>query len=192
MDLGGEHVVNAPRRRVWEALNDPAVLEACIPGLERLEKRSDTEFAATVAARIGPVSARFQGTVQLSALDPPNGYRIGGEGAGGAAGFVKGGAHVRLADADGGATRLTWEADVQVGGKLAQVGSRLIGGTAKRLANEFFSAFSARVENENAADGPPGAAPPADEERPSRPRGRLYWWTAAAVAAVAALTFLAR
>lgn len=189
MDLRGEHVIEAPRERVWEALNDPAVLEACIPGLERLEKRSDTEFAATVAARIGPVSARFQGTVTLSALDPPNSYRIGGEGTGGVAGFAKGGAHVRLADADGGATRLAWDADVQVGGKLAQVGSRLIGGTAKRLADEFFGAFSALVEN---ADGTEPAPAPAEEAKAPPARGRLLWWAAAAVAVVAAATFLAR
>lgn len=191
MDLGGEHVVNAPRRRVWEALNDPAVLEACIPGLERLEKRSDTEFAATVATKIGPVSARFQGAVTLSELDPPNGYRIGGEGTGGAAGFVKGGADVRLDDAEGNATRLTWKADVQVGGKLAQIGSRLIGGTAKRLADEFFGAFSALVEN---AEGTGPAPEPAEEAKapPAPARGRTLWWAAAAVAVVAAATFLAR
>ncbi len=189
MDLRGEHIIEAPRGRVWEALNDPAVLEACIPGLERLEKRSDTEFAATVAARIGPVSARFQGTVHLSDLDPPNGYRIGGEGTGGVAGFAKGSAHVRLADADGGATRLAWEADVQVGGKLAQVGSRLIGGTAKRLADEFFGAFSALVEN---ADGTEPAPAPAEQAKAPPARGRLLWWAAAAVAVVAAATLLAR
>ena len=181
MELSGEHVAPAPRARVWDALNDPAVLEACIPGLQSLEKTSDTEFAAVVAARIGPVNARFKGRVTLSDLDPPNGYTISGEGTGGAAGFARGEARVRLADADGGATRLTWEADARVGGKLAQVGSRLVGGAARRLADEFFSKFAGHVAG--------GAAPAeAGEEAPApKRRKRLGPWVLAAAVAAGAL-----
>ena len=185
MRLKGERTIPAPRAQVWAALNDPAALEACIPGIESLEKRSDTEFAATVAARIGPVSARFRGAVTLSDLDPPNGYRIAGEGTGGAAGFARGAASVRLADAEGGATRLVWEADAQVGGKLAQIGSRLVGGAARRLAGEFFDALSERVAAEKAApeDGAPAAPPP------GRIR-RLLPWAGAAAAVLAAAAAL--
>ena len=187
MRLEGERTIPAPRAQVWAALNDPAALEACIPGIESLEKRSDTEFAATVAARIGPVSARFRGAVTLSDLDPPNGYRIAGEGTGGAAGFARGAASVRLADAEGGATRLVWEADAQVGGKLAQIGSRLVGGAARRLVGEFFDALSEHVAAEKAApeDGAPAAPPP------GRVRRLLPWaGIAAAVLAAAATLWL--
>ena len=166
MELSGEHLIPAPRARVWEALNDPAALEACIPGVERLEKRSDSEFAATVRAHIGPVNARFQGAVTLSELDPPNGYRISGQGQGGAAGFARGGAEVRLEDAGGGATRLTWRADVRVGGRLAQFGSRLIGRAAKHLAGEFFEALSRRVGDSAA---PPAEAPAGAEGKKEAP-----------------------
>ena len=187
MRLEGERTIPAPRAQVWAALNDPAALEACIPGIESLEKRSDTEFAATVAARIGPVSARFRSAVTLSDLDPPNGYRIAGEGIGGAAGFARGAASVRLADAEGGATRLVWEADAQVGGKLAQIGSRLVGGAARRLAGEFFDALSEHVAAEKAEpeDGAPAAPPP------GRIRQLLPWaGVAAAVLAAAAALWL--
>lgn len=173
MDLSGAHDIPAPRARVWAALNDPAALESCIPGLQSLEKTSDTEFAAVVAARIGPVSARFKGRVTLSDIDPPNGYTIAGEGAGGAAGFARGSARVRLADAGGGATRLTWEADARIGGKLAQVGSRLVGGAAKRLANEFFSKLAGHVAPaapDGEADDTPPAGPPAPKKRRWRRR----------------------
>ena len=186
MKFGGEHTVPARRERVWEALNDPAVLKACIPGVQDLEKRSGNEFAATVQARIGPVRASFRGSVTLSELDPPNSYRISGEGAGGAAGFVRGGARVRLEDAPDGGTRLIWEAEAQVGGKLAQVGSRLVGGAAKRLANEFFNAFSERV----GAETPEASAVVA---RPARnaPRRNPYalWGLAAVAAAILAAAF---
>ena len=186
MKFGGEHTVPARRERVWEALNDPAVLKACIPGVQDLEKRSGNEFAATVQARIGPVRANFRGSVTLSELDPPNSYRISGEGAGGAAGFVRGGARVRLEDAPDGGTRLIWEAEAQVGGKLAQVGSRLVGGAAKRLANEFFNAFSERV----------GAAAPEASAAAARPAGNAprrnpyaLWGLAAVAAAILAAAF---
>ncbi len=144
MEIKGEYKIAAPREKVFAALNDPVVLQACIPGCESLEKVSDTELKAKVRLRIGPVSASFTGKVTLSDIDPPNGYKISGEGQGGAAGFAKGGAVVTLRD-DGGATILAYNVDAQVGGKIAQVGARLIDGTAKKLADEFFGKFATMV-----------------------------------------------
>ena len=144
MEIKGEYKIAAPREKVFAALNDQAVLQACIPGCESLEKLSDTEMTAKVRLRIGPVSAAFTGKVTLSDIDPPNGYKISGEGQGGVAGFAKGGAVVKLA-ADGGATVLTYDVDAQVGGKIAQVGARLIQGTARKLADQFFGKFAESV-----------------------------------------------
>jgi carbon monoxide dehydrogenase subunit G len=144
MEIRGEYKIAAPRAKVFAALNDPAVLQACIPGCEMLEKSSDTEMQAKVRMRIGPVSAAFTGKVTLSDLDPPNGYRISGEGQGGVAGFAKGGAVVTLTE-DGGDTILKYDVDAQVGGKIAQVGARLITGTAKKLADQFFGKFATMV-----------------------------------------------
>jgi uncharacterized protein len=141
MTMTGDVVLPAERERVWAALNDPAVLKACIPGCQELDKVSDTEFQATVKAAVGPVKATFKGRVHLLDLDPPNGYRIAGEGQGGVAGFAKGGATVRLEDADCG-TRMTYEVEAQIGGKLAQLGGRLINGVAKKYADEFFANFA--------------------------------------------------
>ena len=151
MEFTGEYRIPADRETVWSALNDPDMLKACIPGCEELEKRSHTEFTARVATRIGPVSARFSGKVTLGELDPPNGYRISGEGQGGAAGFAKGGAQVRLVEDGPGTTVLTYVAEAQVGGKLAQIGSRLIAGTAQKLADQFFSCLAAKVAAEGAS-----------------------------------------
>jgi len=144
MDMTGETLIPAPRDAVWRALNDPEVLRQSIPGCETIEKVSDTEFAAKVVAKVGPVRATFTGQVQLSDLDPPNGYRISGEGKGGPAGFAKGGATVKLTDADGG-TKLSYTVDAQIGGKLAQIGSRLIDATARSMAQDFFTRFSNAV-----------------------------------------------
>ena len=144
MEIKGEYKIAAPRDKVFAALNDPAVLQACIPGCESLEKTSDTEMKAKVRLRIGPVSASFTGKVTLSDIDPPNGYRISGEGQGGVAGFAKGGAVVALRD-DGGGTVLDYNVDAQVGGKIAQVGARLIEGTARKLSDEFFGKFAATI-----------------------------------------------
>lgn len=147
MDLTGETIIAAPRARVWQALNDPEILKQAIPGCESVDKQSDTEFAAKVTAKIGPVKASFTGQVTLLDLDPPNGYRIQGEGKGGPAGFAKGGATVRLEDVPEG-TKLLYTVDAQIGGKLAQIGSRLIDGAAKSLAGEFFAKFNALVSAE--------------------------------------------
>jgi uncharacterized protein len=148
MTMTGEVRLPASREAVWAKLNDPEVLKACIPGCEQLDKTSDTEFAAIATIKVGPVKARWKGKVRLSDLDPPNSYRISGEGEGGVAGFAKGGAKVALTDGDGG-TLLTYDVEAQIGGKLAQLGQRLISGAAKKTADDFFQKFAAAV----AADG---------------------------------------
>ncbi|WP_319772657.1 carbon monoxide dehydrogenase subunit G [Breoghania sp.] len=144
MDMKGEYRIPAPRETVWEALNDPEILKACIPGCESLEKTSDNEMAAEVTAKVGPVKAKFKGAVTFENINAPEGYTIVGEGKGGVAGFAKGGADVHLAE-DGDGTVLTYEANAQVGGKLAQLGSRLIDSTARKMADEFFGKFSEMV-----------------------------------------------
>ncbi len=159
MDMIGEERIAASRATVWAALNDPEVFRQCIPGCESLEKLSPTDMTARVKLQIGPVRATFQGKVTLSDLDPPNGYRISGEGQGGVAGYAKGGAVVRLTE-DGAGTLLAYEAKADVGGKLAQLGGRLINSTAKKLAGEFFQKFGTLV-------GGPAPAAPAKKES---------WW----------------
>jgi uncharacterized protein len=157
MEMTGEYRITAPREAVWRALNDPAVLKQCIPGCEEIEKLSDTEFTAKVVAKVGPVSAKFSGKVTLSDLDPPNGYKITGEGTGGAVGFAKGGADVKLKpDETGQGTVLNYTVTAAVGGKIAQIGSRLIDGTARKFADDFFGRFSALV---SAPAAPAAAAP---------------------------------
>jgi len=137
MKITGENHIKAPPAEVWRALNDPDVLRRAIPGCESLEKVSDTEFKATVSAKIGPVQARFNGQVELSDLDPPRAYTISGSGTAGAVGNARGSARVRL-EPDGEGTKLTYDVDAQVAGKLAQIGSRLIDSAAKMLAGQFF------------------------------------------------------
>src|SRR5664280_1698163 len=149
MTMNGEVQLAAPREAVWAKLNDPAVLKACIPGCEELEKTEDSGFRAVAKMKVGPVSARFKGRVTLSDLDPPNGYRISGEGEGGVAGFAKGGATVALTEKDGG-TLLTYNVEAQIGGKLAQLGQRLVNGAAKKIADDFFKNFAANVAAGNA------------------------------------------
>lgn len=145
VDMQGEERIEAPIAKVWAALNDPDVLKACIPGCETLEKKSDTELAATVALKIGPIKARFAGEVELQNLKPPHSYTIAGEGKGGIAGFAKGGADVVLKEDGENATLLTYTAKADVGGKIAQLGSRLIQSTSKKLAGQFFSEFNKKV-----------------------------------------------
>lgn len=154
MDMTGEYRIPASREAVWKALNDIDVLKQCIPGCDEIEKKSDTEFSAKVTAKVGPVKAKFGGNVTMSDLDPPNGYTISGEGAGGAAGFAKGGAKVALTE-DGGETVLSYTVNATVGGKLAQIGSRLIDSTAKKMANQFFAKF-AEVVGGDANGSAPG------------------------------------
>src|SRR5512145_2512426 len=168
MDMTGEERIGASRQAVWVALNDVDVLKQCIPGCQSLERQSDTDMTARVKLQIGPVSATFNGKVRLSELDPPNGYRIAGEGSGGAAGYAKGSALVRLVE-DGSGTLLRYEAKADVGGKLAQLGGRLIDATARKLAGEFFRKFGT-VVGPVAAEGVP---PPA---QPARKGGWLRRW----------------
>lgn len=158
MDMTGEYRIPAPRQRVWEALNDPEILKAAIPGCEELNKVGDDDLEARVKAKVGPVSATFTGKVTLSDLNPPESYRISGEGKGGAAGFAKGGAEVNLTE-DGSGTILRYAAKADVGGKLAQIGSRLIQGTAKKMADDFFGKFSTIVGDRFAAEQPAAPAP---------------------------------
>jgi carbon monoxide dehydrogenase subunit G len=165
MDMSGEYRIPAPRQRVWEALNDPEILKASIPGCEELNRLSDRDLEAKVRAKVGPVSATFNGKVTLSDLNPPASYRIAGEGKGGAAGFAKGGADVALAE-DGAETILRYNAKADVGGKLAQIGSRLIQGAARKMADDFFGRFSAIVGDRFAAEHA-AAAPPAPVAAPA-------------------------
>lgn len=160
MELVGEYRIAANRQAVWDALNDTEILKQCIPGCDELTRESDTEMSAKVTAKVGPVKAKFAGNVTLSDIDAPNGYTISGEGKGGAAGFAKGGAKVTL-EADGDGTLLTYEVNASVGGKLAQLGGRLIDSTAKKLSGEFFDKFSQLVEQQTKIDAPQES--PADE-----------------------------
>ena len=166
MQMNETQRVPAPRDKVWAALNDPEVLKRCIPGCQSLEMTSPTDMTANVVLKVGPVKATFAGKVTLSDLDPPNGYRISGEGSGGVAGFAKGGASVTL-EADGeDATNLRYVVDAQIGGKLAQLGSRLIDSTAKKLAGEFFERFAEALSPpapEAPAEAPADASAPAVE-----------------------------
>jgi carbon monoxide dehydrogenase subunit G len=215
MELTGEQTIPAPRERVWTALNDPEILKRCIPGCQDIQKLSDTELTAKVGLAVGPVKATFNGRVTLSDLDPPNGYKISGEGQGGVAGFGRGSAVVRLTD-DPAGTKLSYSADAAVGGKLAQIGSRLVEATARKLADEFFTRFAAEfpppppppaaapqtepvaapatteaptVAAADAADAPEPAAPPAPA---ASPRLSPAIWIPALIAAVAAIYWLTR
>ncbi len=161
MEMTGSQLIPAPRAKVWAALNDAEILRQCITGCDTLTKTSDTSFEAAVTVKLGPVKAKFKGKVQLSDIDPPNGYTISGEAQGGvAAGFGKGSAKVGLTDEAGG-TRLNYAVNAQVGGKLAQIGARLIDATAAKMADEFFSSFNAKVASAEpaAAEATPVPAP---------------------------------
>ncbi len=180
--MTGERRIPAPRGKVWDALNDPAILKASIPGCDSLEKTSDHEMKASASVKIGPISARFAGRVELSDIDPPNGYTISGEGQGGVAGFAKGGAKVALAD-DGPDTLLTYNVNAQVGGKIAQLGARLIDASAKQMADAFFDRFTAILTPAPSAATPepaaamtetPSAATPIPTNLPEPPALSLF------------------
>lgn len=170
MQMTDSQRIEAPRQKVWEALNDPEVLKASIPGCEELTKNSDTELEAKVKLKVGPVKATFGGKVTLNDLDPPKGYTIEGEGSGGVAGFARGGAKVRLEEDGPDATILSYEVDAKIGGKLAQLGSRLIDSTAKRLAGEFFTNFGELV-----APSAPDAAEAEETEAADAPTEKKGW-----------------
>ncbi len=156
MKIMGEKMIAAPQIAVWRALNDPDVLRQSIPGCESFEKTGENSYKATVVSKIGPIQAKFSGNVTLSELDPPNGYRISGEGSGGAAGSAKGGARVRLEPVTADTTRLSYDVDAQVSGKIAQLGSRLIESTANMMAGQFFSRFEQVVAGEAPSAAPVG------------------------------------
>jgi len=162
MEMSGRQRIEAPRAKVWEALNDPEILKLCIPGCQSLEKTSDDQMRAVAAIKVGPITARFNGQVTLSERDPPNAYRIDGEGQGGAAGFAKGGATVKLSD-DGAATLLDYAVTAQVGGKLAQLGGAIIDATAKQMADAFFKKLAQAIAPAPA----PAAEPAADPASPA-------------------------
>jgi carbon monoxide dehydrogenase subunit G len=144
MEMTGEQLVPAPQQVVWDALNDPQMLKACVPGCESIDPTGDNEYQVLMVARVGPVSAKFKGKLTLSDIKPPDAYSISFEGQGGAAGFAKGGANVRLSP-DGGGTKLAYDVKASVGGKLAQIGSRLVDAAAKKVADDFFRNFNEKV-----------------------------------------------
>ena len=178
MEIKGEYQIDNSREAVWAALNDPEMLKKCIPGCEMLERKSDTELDATVVAKIGPVKAKFKTTISLQDLNPPESYTLAGEGKAGAAGFGRGSAKVHLSENEGG-TLLRYDADFKVGGKLAQVGSRLVLGATRKTADEFFNTFSSELD--------PGAVR-LDEEMPTPPApDSSRTWMAVGAAAVVLL-----
>jgi len=208
MHMAGEQRIAASRQRVWEALNDPDVLRQCIPGCQSLEREGEDKLIAVAEVKVGPIGARFKGTVTLSDLDPPNGYTISGQGNGGVAGNAKGGAKVRLSD-DGAGTLISYDVEAEVGGRMAQLGGPLIDATAKQMAGRFFAKFGKVVgsaEAEAAVIEAPVAAPVAAEAAapvaaaiapavghvPAAPASRtaLWGWVAAIMVAILAGYFL--
>lgn len=182
MEMTGEQLIPAAQAEVWRGLNDPEVLKACISGCESIERLSDTEYTVVTTTAIGPVKAKFRGKLLLADLAPPNSYSLFFDGQGGAAGFGKGSAKVSLA-AEGAGTRLSYAVKAQVGGKLAQIGSRLIDGVAKKLADDFFAAFKQKM-----AGPPPGAAAAAIEAAPG---AAPLWWVVAIIVAMFLLAYFA-
>ena len=155
MEMSGEQLIPAPQRVVWDALNDPEMLKASVPGCESIERTGDNQYQVQMVARVGPVSAKFKGKLTLSDVKPPESYSIAFEGQGGPAGFAKGGAHVRLTP-EAEKTKLSYDVKASVGGKLAQIGSRLVDAAARKVADDFFKAFNEKM-----------SAQQPDEEAPS-------------------------
>jgi len=188
MELNGERLIPATREATWAALNDPEVLKACIAGCESLERSGDDGFTALVAVKVGPVSARFKGKLQMTNVQPPQSYTINFDGQGGVAGFGKGSADVTLTE-EGAQTRLAYAARAQVGGKMAQIGSRLIDAAAGKMTADFFDAFEARLRPAEAAAA---VAAPAAAAPPARTGSRLVWWIVGAAIILAAWYFLSK
>jgi len=206
MEMSAEQLIPASQQETWLALNDPQVLKACVPGCEAIDLISDDEYQVTMVARVGPVSAKFKGRLRLSDIRPPESYSIAFEGQGGPAGFAKGSAQVRLS-ASNGQTRLAYDVKASVGGKLAQIGSRLVDAAAKKVADDFFRNFRQRLSPEGAEDDtvvptkratrrheqhPPAGAPEPEPGLPGISNAALAWFAAAALAAfiVALLLYL--
>lgn len=190
MEMTGEQLIPASQAETWSALNDPEILKACVPGCESIEKTGENEYLVLMVARVGPVSAKFKGKLALSDLDPPNSYSIAFEGQGGAAGFGKGGAKVSLSP-EGDGTRLAYTVKASVGGKLAQIGSRLVDAAAKKIANDFFQAFNDKLggdhgheENESHETHEPEPVP-ADPDMPTMSTSALAFFAAGALLVVA-------
>lgn len=182
MEMSNTRIVPAPRDRVWRALNDPDTLKASVPGCESLERVEQDTYRATVAARVGPVSARFAGKLQLLDIDAPNGYRLKFEGQGGAAGFANGEAKVALSDAPGNQTSLSYVVKAQIGGKLAQIGNRLVDSAAAKLTDDFFARFIELVSQPPAAE----IAVQAPAPKPVVP-GRGTWVRVLAIGVIIAI-----
>ena len=161
MEMKGEELIQASQADTWKALNDPAILRDCVPGCESIDRVGDNEYSVRMTARVGPVSAKFKGSLKISDVRPPHSYSIAFEGQGGVAGFAKGGAQVSLAP-EGHATRLSYNARANVGGKLAQIGSRLVDAAANKVAGDFFRAFNDKV-------GAPAHAPATHDEHHPEP-----------------------
>lgn len=203
MQMTGEQRIDAPRARVWDALNDPAVLARCIPGCQSLDRDGENGFLAVAEVKIGPIGARFKGNVTLSDLDAPNGYTITGSGNGGIAGSAKGGARVRLSDIEGGGTLVAYDVEAEVGGRMAQLGGPIIDVTAKNLAGKFFGRFGEVVGGEPPGAGATIAATPLEAGAAPIPyvahrggavpatRGALWGWVVAVVLALLAGYMLA-
>ena len=184
MELKGERLIPAAVDTTWAALNDPDILKACIAGCESLERTGEDAFQALVAVRVGPVAAKFKGNLKMTDVKPPNSYTIHFDGQGGVAGFGKGSADVQLAPEAGG-TKLSYIARAQVGGKMAQVGSRLIDAAAGKIAEDFFTAFEVALKP---AEGAAAQAAPA----PAAVGSKVVWWIVGAMVVIAAVWFLTR
>ena len=192
MEMTGEQLIPASQLDTWNALNDPEILKGCVPGCETIEKTGENEYQVLMVARVGPVSAKFKGKLALSDLDPPNAYSIAFEGQGGAAGFGKGGAQVRLAP-EGEGTRLAYSVKASVGGKLAQIGSRLVDAAARKIANDFFQAFNDKVAGARAepAHEEHHAEPvPPDPDMPTIASSTVAFFAAGALVVVAVCLFV--
>ena len=198
MEMSGEQLIPASQQDTWAALNDPQVLKACVPGCESIDLVAENEYQVQMVAKVGPVSAKFKGRLRLSDIKPPESYSLAFEGQGGAAGFAKGGAQVSLSPGAGGQTRLSYDVKASVGGKLAQIGSRLVDAAAKKVADDFFRNFTLRLSPEGSEDdtvvpqkrGPkvrahPLASPAAPaEDLPKISDGKLMMFAGAALIAV--------
>ncbi|HEX5477007.1 MAG TPA: carbon monoxide dehydrogenase subunit G [Burkholderiales bacterium] len=187
MEMTGEQLVPASQQDTWTALNDPQVLKACVPGCESITPTGENEYQVLMVAKVGPVSAKFKGKLTLSDVRPPDSYSISFEGQGGPAGFAKGGAQVRLA-AEGGKTRLAYAVKANVGGKLAQIGSRLVDAAAKKVADDFFRNFNEKFSAvhapaEKPADGEEHHVEPvpSDPDLPKASRSTLAFFAAGAL-----------
>ena len=193
MEMSGEQHIPLPQQRVWEALNDPEILKACIPGCESIDRVSENEYKVAMTASVGPVKAKFNGKLLLSDMNPPNSYSLAFEGSGGAAGFGKGSAQVSLAPESGG-TLLTYKAQASVGGKLAQIGSRLIDGVAKKMSDDFFIRFNKTVAPaaESAIPASAAAADPAAPATPAKFPLPVWVWVCGALVLLLIVLYFAK